>query len=130
MITILVGLPGSGKTWYANNVLKYDVFLDDPRDFAEFPKTVNGHFVIADPLLCFEHTRAKTILPYMYPEETITYLFFENNPEKCVKNVEYRSNMGDNRDVLKAIKHLTTKYTIPEGVEPLIIWSPQDENTI
>lgn len=125
MITLLVGLPGSGKTWYANNVLEYDEFLDDPKSFFDFPKTVNGHLVIADPLLCYAHARAKTILPYMYPGETIKYIFFENNPEKCIKNVEYRTKNGDNRDVLKPIQYLSKMYTIPEDAEIIQIWSPE-----
>lgn len=125
MLIILVGLPGSGKTWYAQNVLKYDYFIDDPKGFFDFPTDVNGTIVIADPHLCSEHLRAKSILPVMYPKHSIKWIFFENNPEKCRKNVEYRSKNGDNRNVLKCIEHLTKLYTIPDGSEIIEIWNPK-----
>lgn len=125
MITCLVGLPGSGKTWYATNVLKPDVLVDDPKGFSDFPKVLpaDKHMVVCDPLLCFQKCRDKSLLPIMYPEHDIKYVFFENSPEKCKNNVEYRA---DGRYVDITARMLTKNYIIPDGVIPLKIWSPND----
>ena len=48
-ITLIIGLPASGKTEFAK---KLDGFiLDDPKSLNDFPKYVN-HLIITDPNFC------------------------------------------------------------------------------
>ena len=124
MITCLAGLPGSGKTWYANNVLKPDILVDDPKDIKDFPKDLplDQHMVVSDPMFCLKHVREKQILGIMYPGHEIRFIFFENAPEKCKSNVEYRR---DGRYVDITAKYLAKNYDIPEGVVPLPVWRQQ-----
>lgn len=124
MITCLVGLPGSGKTWYAKNVLKPDVLVDDPKDISDFPRElpVDKHMCVCDPMLCLKKCRDKSKLPVMYPEHEIQYIFFENAPEKCKKNVDFRC---DGRYVEITGRMLTKMYDIPDGIVPLIVWGPK-----
>ena len=123
MIICVVGLPGSGKTWYAKNVLKWDYLVDDPTDFFDFPRDVPPEktVVVCDPALCMSKTRAKSILGVMYPEHEIEWIFFENDLEQCKKNVAYRN---DGRKVNITLEHLSKNYVIPEGVVPLPVWRP------
>lgn len=129
MITLLIGLPGSGKTWYAQNVLEYDVFIDDPKDLSDFPRDINSsqHIVIADPMLCVGLDRAVSFLMEVYSEHSIEYIFFENNPEKCQRNVEYRIENGDIRKVNITADILVKQYSIPNDVKIIPIWSPKNE---
>src|ERR1019366_2702358 len=53
----------------------------------------------------------------------VDWLFFENNMEKCLKNIKYRD---DGRKVEGLIKLLNIEYTIPDGIVPKEIWQ-QDE---
>lgn len=124
MIICVVGLPGSGKTWYAKNVLKGDYLVDDPFDFVDFPRDVplDKTVVICDPALCLSRIRAKSILDVMYKGHSFKWIFFENNIEKCRQNIAYRN---DGRKVNITLEHLSNHYEIPEGVVPLPIWSPK-----
>lgn len=129
MLILLVGLPGSGKTWYANNVLEYDYFIDDPKRLDEFPRDVNqsDRIVIAHPMLCASRKLAEPFLASMYPDHETQWIFFENNPQKCKKNVVYRMKQGDNRNLGNSIDHISSLYCIPSDVKTLSIWSQENE---
>lgn len=128
MLILLIGLPGSGKTWYAQNKLVWDYFVDDARTATDFPQDVNKDdtIVIAHCTMCIPLAleNAEKQFATMYPEHKITRIFFENNVEKCHKNVENRAKQGDTRDVALAIKQLSKMYIIPRDVKTQTIWSP------
>jgi hypothetical protein len=51
--------------------------------------------------------------------------FFENDPEKCFNNIQYRN---DGRNIsLQGLKSFN--YTIPENTETLPIWQPNEKYT-
>ena len=121
MIICVVGLPGSGKTWYAKNVLHWDYLVDDPKSVDDFP-SIEEHerIVICDPLLCAALYEDR--LRALYPGHDIEYIFFENNVQKCLKNIQFRN---DDRHVHITLMNMAKQYTIPDGVVPLEIWSPK-----
>ena len=124
-IKLYIGLPGSGKTFCAND--ECDIVIDDITDVNQLPsmqeigtKAVLG---ITDVNFCdenvlysaFEHIRIK------YPYHGIDLEFFENAPEKCHMNVEYRN---DGRKVSEAIDGFSSIYDPPEGAR--IIWTNKE----
>lgn len=122
-IFVLVGLPGSGKTYFGNLLqaeMDQSVFLDDisqtgglellKQDF------VDKDIIIADVHLCRTDVRmkAETILKENFPNHEIEWIYFENNPSACLENV-WRRN--DGRQVADTIKMLYPLYKIPDNVE-------------
>jgi hypothetical protein len=134
-ITFLVGLPGSGKTHYGNQICDSGVgvylddisVMDDPLDSI---KTYMGwpHILISDVFLCREQEREKAVRTVQKIaaaegcEYDLEWVFFENNPDQCLKNVAHRAKQGDTRPVAGLIRDLTKEYKIPEGVEVRKIW--------
>lgn len=121
-ITLLVGLPGSGKSHYiANSSTPYTHIIDDPRSKSELPEKLEGDMIIADCHLCREKTREtlNNIIAEMYPDASTHYVFFENNPKQCLKNVAYRN---DGRVVEPTINNYSRVYNIPEGSEVVAVF--------
>lgn len=125
-IMFVIGLPGSGKTYYCNQ-LDPKVFnvIDDISDLYALPlpaKADNRTLVLSSPQFCFPHTleQAKKQLKILYPACTMSYVYFENDSAKCEANVEHRD---DKREVKGFIKLASNHYIIPEGVKPLAIFS-------
>lgn len=119
-VSIIVGLPGSGKTTLGNKLKKQkDAFLiDDIKDKGEIEKAIkekHQFIVITDPYLIFKKNRTnakKHILSLGIKE--IEWIFFENNKEKCLKNVKKRN---DNRKVENFINLFSKDYTIPKNAK-------------
>lgn len=139
MITIIVGLPASGKTFYIkskageNARIIDDMFMLDSSAFRHYVKhyrDIGYDIFIAAPELCDEYMRDKAVRAIWkcgYDEE-IKWIYFENNADKAIKNLNYRQRNGDKRVVSKLwIKDLSKRYTIPAGIEPITIWSEDDE---
>ena len=117
-IIFLVGLPGSGKT-YLGKQLESDsnIFIDDISKcglkLLQDALTNNyKSIIIADCFLCKRSERilALNFLQNNYYSGEIEWIFFENNPEKCFRNVDKRA---DGRAVKGLIKHLSGQYIIP-----------------
>lgn len=117
-IKLIVGLPGSGKTYYMNQLDGHKI--DDPKIGQEFP-ILDQDILITDPNFCDEKTLNKAIkkLNSIYPDTEIELIYFENKPEKCLRNVEYRD---DGKEVSQFIKHYSSIYNPPKNV--LEIWQP------
>lgn len=114
-ITLIVGLPGSGKTWLANQLLEQDpqaVFIDDPKNSELIKGYADRNILIADPNLCDSHIRSSAIqaLVNIYPGCEIDWHFFENNIQQCKENVKFRS---DGRNVENTINFLSKIYNVP-----------------
>jgi hypothetical protein len=130
-IVCVVGLPGSGKTHHMlENRGVDDVFVDDPKLFLAYKWTpqqlaeVNTLW-IADPYFCIPEVRAqaehKLIESYGVSP---TWIFFENDPEACMKNVARRN---DGRKVRGLIHALKGRYEIPPGATVIPVWRPESE---
>jgi predicted kinase len=128
-ITIIVGLPGSGKSHLGRRMVEGDedaIFLDDLSVIGgidELQRTISvlgpDHIVIADAFLCRSHDRAKARewLRGNAPGCEVEWVYFENDPSKCRANVLRRNSGGDARQVDGLIGALSPIYAVPDGVE-------------
>lgn len=136
--TIISGLPGSSKSFLANKLLEENpnqVLLDDisrllrvshrglkyyevVAQFVEYDS-----FILSDPAFCEEPFRFQVIkeLEEIFREVSFSFIYFENDPEQCLRNVALRD---DGRKVEKYIKKLSQTYKIPEGIRPIPVWRP------
>lgn len=125
-ITFIVGLPASGKSVLLSKLCKENNFtlgFDDPQEDSlelaiEMLKN-NLNIVFADCSLCIEENRttAIKIITDVCPSIEIKWIFFENSPEKCYKNLKTRVNSGDTRDVETDIRVLSESYTFIKDSE-------------
>lgn len=123
-ITLLIGLPGSGKSDYISKNFtqgEYTV-VDDPRKSVDIPLVFDNHLIIADCHLCREQsmTGFKSFAEKNFPNIPINYIYFENNPEQCLKNAAFRN---DGRIVEPTIRHMSKTYVIPEGITPIPVFN-------
>lgn len=129
-ITFIVGLPGSGKTHLGNQLLDLQggVFLDDISTLNQIKESMGQDIIISDVFLCRKKERDKaTRMINKIAKEAgfqydIEWVFFENNPEQCLKNVEYREKQGDKRRVTDFINAMSLEYTIPTDVPQWKVW--------
>jgi|ERR1035437_168207 uncharacterized protein YceK len=129
----IVGLPGSGKTFLANKMassLKNNYWpkvciFDDIKNILDLPENdVFDTIIIVDPYFCLTDVRemADAFLTNKYSSSftpVVEWLFFENNKEKCLKNVKHRD---DGRKVEGLIKLFHTEYIISNDIIPKEIW--------
>lgn len=135
-IILLCGLPGSGKSFFGEEIFSYyrhreesAIFFDDMgieyslQDLVEAVNVGYENIIIADVNLCRQEDRKHAIkrMSELAPDYMLEWIYFENDPIKCLKNVEYRD---DGRKVKEAIREFSKRYVIPEGVEPKKIWQP------
>ncbi len=138
-ITIIVGLPGAGKTTLFKKIKRKCTGLCVDDFIAEVvsnsPIERSKHFndsvhylplikalrkgqscLIADIVFCDTLVRheVETILSKDIPGLTIEWLFFKNSPLACRKNVLKRRRATHARE-LELIRVLSKKYVIPVG---------------
>lgn len=129
-ITFIVGLPGSGKTYFGNQLLdlRGGVFLDDISTLNQIKGSIGQDIIISDVFLCREKERDKAtriinkIALKVGFQYDIEWVFFENNPAQCLKNVEYREKQGDKRRVTDFINAMSLEYTIPTDAPQWKVW--------
>jgi DNA modification methylase len=116
----IAGLPGSGKTHLARQLAMHGVLVDDITSLDQLPQ--NGSVdlvVITDPYFCLDDARNKADILFRGMYDTVEWFFFENAPEKCLHNIQYRN---DGRKVKDLVKILTKTYHPPEFA--IEIWQP------
>jgi predicted kinase len=127
-VTIVVGLPGAGKTMYARDMVLPDTKLfDDPsltpdslNDLKEHIKS-GGNVIITDAYMVSPEVRreAESKLRSWGATE-FDWLFFENNPDACIKNIE---NRRDGRLVSPTYIHEASRqYVIPTGAKTVQVF--------
>jgi tRNA uridine 5-carbamoylmethylation protein Kti12 len=120
----IVGLPGCGKTHYASKLAKSSNnahIIDDIKSISDLPE--NGKYtdiIITDPYFCMDTVRELALTHLTNKYTSIEWVFFENDPEKCITNVLHRN---DGRKVREIIRVLSKKYNPPvDKIKP--IWQP------
>jgi len=120
-IVLLIGLPGSGKT-HLLDTFSDDQWakIDDPMGTIDLPE--GKDLIIADVKLIFSDVleKAEQKLKAKYGQVEIERIYFENAPEKCLRNVAYRN---DGRLVGGFIRDYAKYYNPPENA--LVIWQPE-----
>lgn len=110
-ITLIIGLPGSGKTMLGNRLSKERgvPFIDDITDLDQLP---SGDCIIADVNFCDNEIlrEAMRILHSMYDELQLELIYFANEPEQARANVIRRA---DGREVEGTIRRFTAVYNPP-----------------
>jgi hypothetical protein len=130
-IVMLIGLPGSGKTYKAETeyVPKGYALIDDPTDVGLVREIIQGclmtdqNVVITDPHLCNAWHRADaiaTIEKWVPDTVQVECVYFENDPLKASANVTHRKDGRGTFDM----GVLSKGYYIPDGVKTLPIWEP------
>jgi len=117
-ILMIVGLPGSGKSFLSKRINKdnnnnYHI-IDDPKNFEkDIAPYLNEDLIITDPYLCFENFRKLAIkkIHSINPDIKIDWIFFKNDPDKCLENSKNRAG----KKVESFIKKFSNEYKIPEG---------------
>lgn len=128
-ITVIIGLPGSGKTRLALSMVDPDTFfIDDlslrPEKMDEFVAAPKPKLIITDPIAVTpDLIRSRLALWLTGHEHTVTIIAFANEPEQCFENVIRR---GDDRIIeLGSIKRLSLRYQ-PERYDKVIpVYVPQ-----
>ena len=126
-IRIIVGLPGSGKTTYANQNPLGIVFDDPAANVEIFSQVKNAikagqdititDIYMADPSVRL--TATKTLQSWKKDLE-IEWIFFANDPQACIANVERRD---DGRIVSAEYIQLASEhYSIPDNAKVLPVF--------
>lgn len=125
-ITCVVGLPGSGKTCFANSLTGVNKIVDDPHDLSQLPnpedlaKVPYLDLVIVDARFCVTDARwrAHEHLHNFYGVHA-DWIYFENDPHQCLANVQARQ---DGRAVKGFITHMSKMYVIPPNSTVMPVW--------
>lgn len=127
-ITLIVGLPGSGKTYYANTLAAPGVIIiDDFRrgDLGNLPNENSfENLIIIDPNFCDSvilDFAQRVLKNHYHIDIDIDIVYFENNAQKALRNIEFRD---DGRKVSNFIHDYTKIYNPPSDAKK--IWQPED----
>ena len=120
-ILIVVGLPGSGKSTLFNDINGFKVFDDFIFQFSNKREGLalvnNEKICLIDPRMCDERIFKKYIDRLLIYEKDMCLIFFDNDPEKCIKNIKYRASKKDNDAMINTIINYSKIYDINKLVK-------------
>lgn len=145
-LTILVGFPGSGKSYYINNIKEEyngkvaDDFMKDSKDNSrEFLRSCHWEELVADLnddrdclisdiRFCNEEDRNnfESQLKKSVDNVVLDWQYFENNPDVCIRNVLSRQSQQKYKQIQYIICN-RIKYQIPENSEIIPVYSSNVE---
>lgn len=117
-IHLIIGLPGSGKSYYASHNLQNIPVIDDIVSINQLPNV--PEFVIIDVNFCDSTilAKAKDALIEKYGYVIFYEIYFENNAEKARTNVLSRN---DGRNIEGTIRRFTKIYSPPDDALKIFI---------
>jgi hypothetical protein len=120
-ICFVVGLPGSGKTGYLEQLQKSGFMaINKP---ADFDKDILPHltgegqvFAIADHSLCFPSFREKMVVQVrtLFPDVIFRWIYFENDPIQCISNLRAQGGAETQENL---VWQVSQGYSIPGNIE-------------
>lgn len=125
------GLPGSGKTYLANQMNNNNDYtiLDDIIDMSKVQAEMDkgNNIILSSPY--FEkyigmplESRLRKILEGS--DYQLEEIWFENNPENCIKNINNRVDHNIKANILAPeVMELAYRYKIPEGSKVIPVWT-------
>ena len=126
------GLPGSGKTYLANQMNKNNDYtiLDDIIDMSKVQAEMDkgNNIILSSPyfekyigMISLESRLRKALEGSDYELEEI---WFENNPQNCIKNINNRVDHNIKANILAPeVMELAYRYKIPEGSKIVPVWT-------
>ena len=125
------GLPGSGKTYLANQMNKNNDYtiLDDIIDMSKVQAEMDkgNNIILSSPYfekyigMSLESRLRKALEGSDYQLEEI---WFENNPQNCIKNINSRVDHNIKANILAPeVMELSYRYRIPEGSKVVPVWT-------
>lgn len=125
------GLPGSGKTYLANQMNKNNDYtiLDDIIDMSKVQAEMDkgNNIILSSPYfekyigMSLESRLRKALEGSDYQLEEI---WFENNPQNCIKNINNRVDHNIKANILAPeVIELSYRYRIPEGSKVVPVWT-------
>ena len=126
------GLPGSGKTYLANQMNKNNDYtiLDDINNMSKVQAEMDkgSNIILSSPyfekyigMMSQEARLRKALESSDYQLEEI---WFENNPQNCIKNINNRVGHNIRANILAPeVIELSYRYIIPEGSKVIPVWT-------
>jgi hypothetical protein len=141
-VTLIGGLPGSGKTLYMKSLQRagWKVFDDfkanaynhssvffHSRSYEALIKALwdGERCVVADIDFCKDDSRseAELALRNQLPDLKLSWLFFARDFHACELNIKRRASVSID-DNLRALDVYNVHYRIPTGATVMPIWGP------
>lgn len=127
---LIVGLPGSGKTYLAEHeyVPRGYRLIDDPKHAADIRDGIAmaryegaSGIVITDPNLTQPGNVDRAVKQLNDLGCAVTTMYFENDWRKAERNLLWREQEEVGRGRIN-VKHFSQMYVIPEGLAPIPIY--------
>lgn len=132
---VILGLPGSGKSYLAKKILKDNpemdyVIYDDYEWIYGKEKIGTENQIVSDGMLMISPKNNENIIREMAKDKgaNVEFIYFENDPEKSLHNAKRRWESGEGKShqepkyMENSIREITNRYLIPKDVTPLPIW--------
>lgn len=124
-VTLIAGLPGSGKTFLLRSMREDgSTCIDDIRGLSDLPEHRVPWLAVSDVNFCRQDVRnsAEFEIVRRFGPVDLEWIFFENDPEQCRSNVAERN---DGRNVHADIDALCRLYVVPEDAESIPVFGAQ-----
>jgi hypothetical protein len=123
-IVFVVGLPGSGKSSYLEQLQKSGfITINNPDDFdRDILPVLNEQtqvIAIADYNLCFPSYREKMVVKIrsIVADVVFRWIYFENDPIQCLSNLRASSSRIGDDTRENFVWQVSQGYSIPANVE-------------